>query len=62
MSITYDTYIKVSRNRIEVAVDGIMRYVRKVKPGTLLGADHSYTVNEEASGKFVAIAAKRRQI
>ena len=62
MSVTYNTYISVSRNRIEVAVDGIMRHVKKVKPGTLSGDNHSCTVSEAASGKFAAIVAKRRQI
>ena len=46
----------------EVAVNGIMQYVKEVKEGTFPDDDHSYTVNEAEYEKFAAMVAKRRQI
>ena len=46
----------------EVAVNGIMQYVKEVKEGTFPDDDHSYTVNEAEYEKFAALVAKRRQI
>jgi 3-methyl-2-oxobutanoate hydroxymethyltransferase len=46
----------------EVAVSGIMQYVKEVKEGTFPDDDHSYTVNEAEYEKFAAMVAKRRQV
>ena len=46
----------------EVAVNGIMQYVKEVKEATFPDDDHSYAVNEAEYEKFLAMAAKRRQI
>jgi len=46
----------------EVAVNGIVQYVKEVKEGTFPDDDHSYTVNEAEYEKFAAMVAKRRQI
>ena len=46
----------------EVAVNGIMQYVKEVKEGTFPDDDHSYTVDEAEYEKFAALVAKRRQI
>jgi 3-methyl-2-oxobutanoate hydroxymethyltransferase len=46
----------------EVAVNGIMQYVKEVKEGTFPDDDHSYAVNEAEYEKFLAMVAKRRQI
>src|SRR5437667_6755377 len=46
----------------EVAVNGIMQYVKEVKEGTFPDDDHSYTVNEAEYEKFAAMVAKRRQV
>ena len=47
---------------VEVAVNGIMQYVKEVKEGTFPDDDHSYTVNEAEYEKFAALVTKRRQI
>jgi 3-methyl-2-oxobutanoate hydroxymethyltransferase len=46
----------------EVAVNGIMQYVKEVKEGAFPDDDHSYSVNEIEYEKFAAMVAKRRQI
>src|SRR5512133_3639136 len=46
----------------EVAVNGIIQYVKEVKEGTFPDDDHSYTVNEAEYEKFAAMVAKRRQV
>src|SRR2546421_4809663 len=46
----------------EVAINGIMQYVKEVKEGTFPDDDHSYTVNEAEYEKFAAMVAKRRQV
>jgi ketopantoate hydroxymethyltransferase len=46
----------------EVAVNGIMQYVKEVKEGIFPNDDHSYTVNEAEYEKFAAMVAKRRQM
>src|SRR5215467_4812089 len=46
----------------EVAVNGIMQYVKEVKEGTFPDDDHSYAMNEAEYEKFLAMVAKRRQI
>ena len=46
----------------EVAVSGIMQYVKEVKGGTFPDDDHSYTVNEAEYEKFAAMVAKRTQV
>ena len=46
----------------EVAVSGIMQYVKEVKEGTFPDDDHSYTVNDAEYEKFAALVAKRRQV
>ncbi len=46
----------------EVAVAGIMQYVKEVKEGTFPDDDHSYSVNDTEYEKFAAMVAKRRHI